>query len=54
MHVQGNYGHFKQNTGAKQRQVLENSLQNTTEGITSAKITHGLKAMVVLSAQASQ
>lgn len=51
---QGNYGHFKQNTGAKQRQVLENSLQNTTDGITAAKPTHSLKAVVVLRARASQ
>lgn len=54
MHMQGNYGHFKQNTGAKQRQVLENSLQNTTDGITSAKTTHSLKAVVILRTQASQ
>lgn len=54
MHMKGNYGHFKQNTGAKQRQVLENSLQNTTDGITSAKTTHSLKAVVILRTQASQ
>lgn len=47
MPVQGNYGHSKHNTGAKQRQVLEDSLQNTTDGITSAKTTHSLKAVVV-------
>lgn len=47
MPVQGNYGHFKHNTGVKQRQVLEDSLQNTTDGITSAKTTHSLKAVVV-------
>lgn len=45
--VQGDYGHFKDKTGAKQRQVLENSLQNTTDGITAAKTTHSLKAVVV-------
>lgn len=54
MHIQGNYGHFKPNTGAKQRQVLENSLQHVTDGITAAKTTHGFKAVVVLRAQASQ
>lgn len=41
--VQSDYGHFKQKTGAKQTQVLENSLQNTTDGITAAKTTHSLK-----------
>lgn len=54
MYVQSNYGHLNPNTGAKQRQVLESSLQNTTDGITSAKTTHSLKATAVLRAQASQ
>lgn len=42
--VQGDYGHFKQKTGAKQTKVLENSLQNTTDGITAAKTTHSLSS----------
>lgn len=54
MYVQSNYGHLNPNTGAKQRQVLESSLQNTTDGITSAKTTHSSKATAVLRAQASQ
>lgn len=41
--VQGDYGHFKEKTGAKQTEDLENSLQNTTDGITAAKTTHSLK-----------